>query len=238
MKKAATVVFFASLFLPVVLLGGCGDAFGFLNPAFVGTIAGGVYPVTPGPGADFVFVRVVNEIDQPAEFVVTIERAEPERDEEGSVTVDPATGLPITRRVLETLWLNTEPSAPANDFGVLFPCGESAIDRVGLGEDLQPTDIAVFVGGGGVAGSPGFGISAVSVPPLNRRPMTGPSNFNCGDTVIFRAIRNSNALGGVKLESFLLPGFEQPSVFASGTDTFVTYQEFLESQALEETEEP
>jgi len=57
-------------------------------------------------------------------------------------------------------------------------------------------------------------------------------NFNCGDTIIFNAFRSSGVAGGVALNAFLLPGSEQPSIF-SGPDTFVNYQQFLESQVQE-----
>ncbi len=210
---------------------GCGDLTSLLNPAFVSTVSGGSFPVTPGPGADFVLVRVVNETAQTAEFIVTIERQVVERDEDGNPLVDEQTGDPITRPVRETVRLDTEVSAPANELGVLFPCGESAIDLIGLGQNLMPTDAAVFVGGGGAGGVPGFGIPASTLNPLSR--LTDPSNFNCGDTVIFRAIRSVNEAGGIKLESFLLPGFEQPSVFA-GPSTFTNYEDLLESQLRED----
>ena len=186
-------------------------------------------------GADFVLVRVVNETGQNAEFIVTIEREVIERDEEGNPLADTETGVIITRPERETVRLNTAAQAPANEVGVLFSCSESPVNVVGLGENLLPNDAAVFVGGGGAGGAPGFGVPAATVNPLMRVPPNpeDPSNFNCGDTVMFRAIRSTGVTGGVKLESFLLPGYYQPSVF-TGPSTFVNYQSFLESQNRED----
>jgi hypothetical protein len=58
-------------------------------------------------------------------------------------------------------------------------------------------------------------------------------NFNCGDTIIFRAFVSTGAVGGVALQSFLLPGSEQPSIFR-GPNTFVNLEQFLESQVRED----
>ena len=52
---------------------GCGNV-GILNPAFLSAFVGGVVPFTPGPGAAYVFVRCVNDTDEPIEFIVTIQR--------------------------------------------------------------------------------------------------------------------------------------------------------------------
>ena len=234
-KRASLGTVAAALVTFMCLAGGCGNALGIFNPAFVNTLSGGSFPLTPGPGADFVLVRVVNETGQNAEFIVTIEREVIERDEEGNPLADTETGVIITRPERETVRLNTAAQAPANEVGVLFSCSESPVNVVGLGENLLPNDAAVFVGGGGAGGAPGFGVPAATVNPLMRVPPNpeDPSNFNCGDTVMFRAIRSTGVTGGVKLESFLLPGYYQPSVF-TGPSTFVNYQSFLESQNRED----
>ncbi|MBU0718994.1 MAG: hypothetical protein KJ749_12150 [Planctomycetes bacterium] len=219
----------AGALMPMVLGVGCGNSSASLfNPAFINTVSGGAFPLTPGPGADFVMVRCVNETGQNAEFIVTIERNVVERDEDGDILTDDA-GIAVTRPQRETVRLNTQIVAPANEAGVLFPCSESAINVVGLGKNLLPSDAAVFVGGTG--GTPGFGVSAATVNPLSR--LEDPSNFVCGDTVIFRAFRSQGVAGGVKLQSYLLPGAEQPTGF-SGPSTFVSYQNFLESQIRED----
>ena len=96
---------------------------------------------------------------------------------------------------------------------------------VGLGENLLPTDAAVFVGGGGVGGAEGFGVPAGDLYPLQ----LAVGNFNCGDTIIYQAFRTTGIAGGVALQSFLLPGSEQPSSF-TGPSTFVNYEEYRESQ--------
>ena len=209
-----------------LMMTGCSGASDLFNPAFISTTTGGYVPLTPGPEADFVMVRCVNETGQNARFVVAIER-------EIVVDRDDETGAVNVETQLESVQLRTGAQSPANELGVLFPCSESAINRVGLGKNLSPTDTAVIVGGGGVGQASGIGISAETLNPLNRVPEEGPSNFNCGDTVIFRAITDNNVSGRVRLESFLLPGFEQPSVF-DGPSTFVNYQNFLESQVSED----
>ncbi len=204
---------------------GCGGAF---NPAFINTFTGGEFPRTPGPGASFVLVRALNETGENAEFIVTIERNAIQRDENGAPLVDDA-GNVILVPERETVRVNTRPVAPANDVGVLFSCLEEPINIIGLGENLLPTDSALFVGGAGVGGTQGFGISASTLSPLLRQA----GNFSCGDTVIFRAIRSTGVAGGVRVQSFLLPGFEQPEQF-NGPSTFVNLERFLESQTRED----
>lgn len=228
--RTRLLVFVLAAAIPAVFGPGCGSTASFFSPAFVNTVSGGVFPLTPGPRADFVMVRVVNETGATAEFIVTIEREEFELDENGNVIVDDQ-GNSVTRPVRETVRLNTQSNAPANELGVLFACDESPINLIGLGENLLPNDPAVFIGGGGAGDVPGGGIRVGTLAPLSR--LTNPSNFVCGDTVIFRAIISATSAGSVKLESFLLPGFEQPDVFV-GPSTFVNYQDFLESQQRED----
>ncbi len=213
--------------LAAAVLSGCGSA--LFNPAFVNSqMGGGVVPQTPGPAADFVLVRVVNSTGQPAEFIVTIDRdvldlddeGNPQRDEDGNL-------LTVAKR--ETVRLQTAATGDSAESGVLFPCSDSRITRVGLGENLLPTDAGVFAGGTGAGGSTGFGVPVGSLNPLS----LAAGNFNCGDTVIFRAIVQAGQAGGIGLQSFLLPGFEQPSEF-SGPNTFVNFQQFLETQVSED----
>lgn len=202
---------------------GCGNL-GLLNPAFVNTLTGGIVPVTPGPGAAFVFVRCVNETGQPVEFIVTVEREVLVVDEFGNYELDDD-GQFITRPERETVRLTTLAEGNAGELGVLFSCRESPVTLVGLGENLLPTDAAIFVGGGGVIGAEGFGVPAGNLYPLQ----LAVGNFNCGDTIIFRAFRMTGMAGGVALQSFLLPGSEQPSIF-QGPNTFVNLEQYLESQ--------
>lgn len=206
---------------------GC-DNVSLFNPAFVNTVIGGQVPVTPGPAAAFVFVRCVNETDQPVEFIVTVQRDVLVLDEQGDFQLDEQ-GQFITRPERETVRLTTLTNGQARELGVLFPCGESPLTHVGLGENLLPTDAAIFVGGQGAVGAAGFGVDAGDLNPL----LLGAGNFNCGDTIIFRAFLSTRVAGGVGLQSFLLPGSEQPSIFG-GPDTFVNYAQFLEAQVREE----
>jgi hypothetical protein len=221
----------------MAVLAGCGTSV-FFNPAFLNTFVGGEYPVTPGPGAGFLFVRTINETAQSVEFVVTVERAVVQTDEEGNFRFedlnnngvrDPNEEF-ITESQLETTRLRTPAGGKASDLGVLFPCRTSLITRVGLGENLLPTDAAAFVGGEEAGGAAGFGIPATGLNPLR---FVNPTNFNCGDTIIFRAVQTVGVAGGVSLQSLLLPGSEQPDRF-NRANTFVNYEAFLESQIRED----
>ncbi len=207
---------------------GCGSATAIFNPAFINPFFGGVVPVTPGPGAAFVFVRTVNDIGQPVEFIVTIERDVLVVDDQGNFRID-QDGQFITRSERETVRLTTLSDGQARELGTLFPCGESPVTQVGLGENLLPGDAAVFVGGQGAGGAAGFGVPAGNLNPL----LLQEGNFNCGDTIIFRAFQSRNVAGGVGLQSFVLPGSEQPSVF-QGPDTFANYERFVEAQVRED----
>lgn len=208
-----------------LVVAGCGSS--FFNPAFVNSVGGGVVPQTPGPNADFVLVRVVNSTSQTVEFIVTVDQdvldlddqGNPQRDENGNL-------LTVSKR--DTVRLQTAATGDSSESGVVFPCSESRITRIGLGENLLPSDAGVFVGGAGAGGSTGFGVPVGSLNPL----LLSEGNFNCGDTVIFQALIQTGTAGGIGLKAYLLPGFEQPSEF-SGPNTFVNYQQFLETQVSE-----
>jgi len=208
----------------LTLAAACGSTATFFNPAFLNELYGGQVPVTPGPGAAFVLVRALNETDQAVEFIVTIEREVLVEDENGDFQQDDQ-GNWITRPERETLSLSTSPASQASQAGVLFRCSESPVTIVGLGEDLQPTDAAVFVGGEGAGGAAGFGVPAGSLNPLQ----WSAGNFDCGDTIIYRAFLSTGVVGGVGLQVYLLPGSEQPDEF-NGPDTFVNLSNYLESQ--------
>ena len=156
LKSKVSITGAVAFFVACVVLigGGCGTS--IFSPAFVNQVSGGSFPLTPGPGAAFVLVRGVNDTGQTAEFIVTIDRLVIETDENGNFLFDQETGEPITREERETKRLLTQPAGLGNDLGVLFECGQFPVIRIGLGEDLLPTDAAVFVGGsGGLAGRRG-----------------------------------------------------------------------------------
>jgi hypothetical protein len=196
------------------------------NPAFVNTLSGGIFPLTPGPNAGFVFVRAVNEADETIEFLVTVDREVPDTDDQGNFVVD-ASGNFLTHTERETVRLRTFPDGRAHELGVLFPCRRVDVTRVGLGENLLSTDAMVFVGAEGPVGAPGFGVPAGDLNPLSAEA----GNFACGDTIIFRAFSSTGVTGGVKVQSFVLPYSEQPSEFRA--DTFVNLEDFLETQVRE-----
>ena len=205
---------------------GCGA--GLFNAAFLNTTVGGQFPVTPGPGAAFVLVRGLNETGQNVEFIITVERERLVLDENGDFQVDDDNNF-ITRPERETIRLLTGATGQGTDLGLIFDCGVEPVTFVGLGRNLLPTDVAVFVGGAGAGAATGVGVAAGALNPLS----LAASNFNCGDTIIFRAFRSTGTPGGVRVESFLLPGSEQPSVF-SGPNTFVNLEAFLEAQVRED----
>ena len=208
---------------------GCGTEASFLNPAFINANIGGQYPLTPGPGAAFVLVRCVNETGDVAEFTVTVEREVYVKDEQGQNQFDDL-GQPVTTTERETVRMTTFANAPANELGVLFSCSPEPVNIIGLGENLLPSDAAIYIGGQGGGGTPGAGVSAADVNPLSRTA----GNFGCGDTVIFRAFTPGGIAGGtVSIQALLPPGYEQPSIFA-GPDTFVNMAEFLETQVRED----
>lgn len=210
------------------MAGGCGGNVSFFNPAFINTLTGEYFPLTPGPSAAFVLVRAVNETEEVIEFIVTIDRDVSDTDDLGNPLID-SSGNFLTHSERETVRLTTFPEGRTHEVGVLFPCRESRLTRVGLGENLLPTDAAVFVGGQGPLGAPGFGVPAADLNPLSLEA----GNFMCGDTIIFRAFPSTGVTGGVKVQSFLLPYTEQPSVFR-GPDTFQNMEEFLETQVRED----
>ena len=209
--------------------GGCGGEAAFFNPAFVNALSGGVFPTTPGPTAGFVLVRVVNETNERVDFIVTVEKEVPKTDENGVFILDDSGDFVLEAAPPETVTLPTSPAGRARDIGVLFPCRQQRLARIGLGENLQPGDAAALVGGAGTAAAPGTRITVGSLNPLSY----ADNNFDCGDTVIFRAYPRIGVPGNVALESFLLPGSEQPGA-VTGPDTFVAYEEFLESQVRED----
>lgn len=213
----------------LALLVGCGGSAYFFNPAFINTVEGGIFPVTPGPEAPFVLVRVVNQTDQIVEFVITAQRKVFVEDDNGIIQED-ENGVRITRPELQTVSLTTTPGGLSAQLGTLFECTQTSISLIGLGENLLPTDAAVFVGGGGVGGETGFGVPAANLNPLSLEV----GNFNCGDTIIYQAFQSSGVTGGVALQSFLLPGSEQPSDFPENSNTFVNYWEFLQTQVRED----
>jgi len=202
---------------------GCESTATVFNPAFLNELYGGQVPVTPGPGAAFVLVRAINETDQNVEFIVTVEQEVLVVDEDGNYQQDDQ-GNYITQPKRVTLSLDTG-VGQASEGGLLFSCSPSPVTIVGLGKDLLPTDAAVFVGGEGAGGAAGFGVPAGGLNPLQ----WAAGNFDCGDTIIYRAFVSSGVVGGVALQVYLLRGSEQPDIF-SGPDTFVNLANYLESQ--------
>jgi len=193
---------------------GCNSTL-FLNPAFVNSATGEVFPLTPGDRAAFVLVRGNNTTQSAIEFVVTAERLVPDDD-------DPD----VLNPVLETFRLLTQPTAQANDLGVLLDC---PVARVGLGENLDrpQTEPGLFVGATAV-GAGGFGV------PPNINPLSADfGNFDCGDTIVFQASTAGGAVGGVIVASFVLDDAGQPDV-PSGIDTFVNARSLLEEQELDD----
>ena len=70
------------------LSSGCGIDAPLLNPAFINTFTGEVFPRTPGPNAGFVLVQAVNETPETLEFIVTIDRDVLDIDDDGNPLLD------------------------------------------------------------------------------------------------------------------------------------------------------
>lgn len=196
---------------------GCNSAL-FFNPAFINSATGEIFPLTPGDRAAFVLVRGNNTTQSSIEFVVSAERLVPDED-------DPN----VMNPVLVTYHLLTQPTAQANDLGVLLDC---PVSRVGLGEDTidQPqSEPGLFVGATAV-GAGGFGV------PPNINPLSADfGNFDCGDTIVYQASTAGGAVGGVIVASFVLDDAGQPDP-PSGLDTFVNARSLIEEQRLDDEE--
>ena len=212
----------ATSFIGVWIVGltGCGDdAAAIFNRSFINTLTASEFPLAPRPENGFILVRVVNSAQDPIRFLVTVERQTivGEGDERATVLDQ------------ETVELFTQPGANVNEAGVLFECSpEEPILRIGLGRNLNKpqSDPALFVGGV-AAGTPGFGV------PSNKNPLSSEDGlFQCGDTVIFRAIVSTNSVGGFRVESFVIPWESQPEDV--GKDTFGSVRRFLNEGRREE----
>lgn len=217
-QTAAPLALCASL-----VFGGCG----IFDPQFRSTVTGGEVPRTPGPNAAFVLVLGDNETDRTVEFIITIERNVLDLDDTGSAQLD-ENGQFLVKPVRETVRVCTPPGGGAQRLGTLFACGDEPVTLVGLGDDLQPTDRHILVGGDCDSSAPGTGITVPSLNPLQ----LSTGNFNCGDTIIFQALVNSAVAGGISVQVLLLPGSEQPSEFA-GPNTFANLTSFLDAQRRE-----
>ncbi len=235
MRRRVAELSLVAMTASVAFAAACGSASGLFNPAFVNTVDGGVFPLTPGPNSSFVLVRGLNETAAVLEFFITIERRKLVLDENGEIIRD-GNGNALTEDVLESTKVTTLPGGRSNDVGVLFECRDSAILRVGLGQNLLASDAAVFVSDPAtfnfddpLGNAGGFGILAQGLTPLQ----LFDGDFFCGDTVIFRAFASSGVPGGISLQSFVLGGYLQPTT-VSGPNTFANYEAFLESQARED----
>ncbi len=215
LQSSAVVSRRVALCVAGALLCGC-DSRAFLNPAFVNSVEGGLFPLVPEPGSGLLFVRVVNTTSENIRFTVTIERAA------GGGGTGEVTNA-------ETIDLFTQTGAQSNESGVVFDCTEdNPILRVGLGEDLNrpSTDPGLFVG---VIGdiTAGFGVPA-NINPLN----AAFNDFQCGDTVIFQAIAANSEPGGFRVNPFVLPHELQPD--DTVRDTFQVTADFLRGRPSEE----
>ncbi len=194
----------------VVTAGGCGDPT-LLNPAFVNATQGTLFPVAPTPENGLVLIRGVNTTTESVSFLVTIERSTVVSDDVGGGA----------SAYSETTELFTTPGAQSNEAGALFECTPSnPIARIGLGENLNrpATEPGLFVGGANDI------IQGFGVPP-NINPLSQEQNdFQCGDTIIFRALESNNAPGGFKVEAFVIPFETQGETVR---DTFGVASDFL-----------
>lgn len=195
----------------------------FLNPSFINSTSGELFPLVPGPDNGLVLIRAVNNTSERLTFIITVERSTEITDTDGSAGT-------ITQA--ETVELFTQPEALSNEAGVLFECtAENPITRIGLGRNLnQPeTESGLFVGGFGDV-IPGFGVPGNINPLANDPPDV--NNFKCGDTVIFQAIQSIAAPGGFRVKPFVLPYELQPE--ETVRNTFRVAADFLNGRPTEE----
>ena len=201
----------------LVMAGACFDPL-FVNPAFVNTFQGGLFPFVPGGENDLLLVRTVNSTNVTLRFLVTIERATLLTEGGGNGTVTDA----------QTTELFTIPGGQSNEAGVLYDCSDqNPVARLGLGENLNRpgTEPGLFVGGTGDI-TQGFGVPP-NINPLSR----DNGDFKCGDTVIFEAFESNNAPGGFKVRAFVLDFETQP--VSTVRDTFTVAAEFLRGRPSE-----
>jgi len=199
-RNMAAIAFLVPALCLAFAPGGCGDSMAIFNPAFINTLVGGQVPVTPGPGAAFILVRCVNETDVPVRFIVTVERANPILSDDGTFELGDDGQVLTTRELDLPLELVTTAGGLGREIGALFSCGESPVTRLGLGQNLLRGDVAVFIDAQGIGGAQGFGVVADDLNPLTLEA----GNFNCGDTIIFRAFEKDAVVGGVGLQTYRL----------------------------------
>ncbi len=187
------------------------------NPSFVNQQTGDVYPLAPGARSSFILIRANNTTSRAIEFVITAERQAPDPNNPDATVTE-----------LETRRVFTRPVSGANDVGVLMDC---PVARIGLGEVLdQPqTEPGLFVGAQAV-GAGGFGV------PPNVNPLDASvGNFECGDTIVFRAAQSASVAGGVTVGAFVLDADTQPVVIR-GLDTFLNARTLIEEKGTDEEE--
>jgi hypothetical protein len=181
---------------------GCFDPALLLNPSFVNTFTGELFPFAPRPENGFVLVRVVNSTTENLTFIVTVERARMLSDETGTVNET------------DTINAFTTTGNQANESGILFDCfADNPITRIGLGENLNnpDTEAGLLVGGFSDI-TEGFGV------PPNINPLSSANgDFDCGDTVIYEAFESANAPGGFKVQAFVLDWETQPETAVRNT---------------------
>lgn len=217
MKK--TVINLLRLSLLVVMTGCGADAALLLNPAFVNQIEGGVlFPLAPRPDTGLLFIRANNATTESITFLITVERS--------TLLVEGNTTMTLSES--KTTEVFTEPGSNSNDAGILFNCDENnQITRIGLGRNLnQPsTDAGLFIGGFNDV-IPGFGV------PGNINPLDAlDGDFECGDTIVYRAIQSVNQPGGFRVQAFIIPWENQPD--NTTRNTFDVASQFLGGRPTE-----
>ena len=109
--------------LLLVMLSPVGCDPSLLNPAFVNSIQGGLFPLVPQPDTNLLLVRVTNSTNDTIRFTVTIERSMPAAQGGSTGTVTQS----------ESIDLFTQPGSQSNEAGVLFEC--STANPIPFGAD-------------------------------------------------------------------------------------------------------
>jgi hypothetical protein len=109
--------------------------------------------------------------------------------------------------------------SPGGNSGQVFQC---PVDRITLGSFTDE-------------GAVGYRTSFPGGPQIDlvwdQDPLVSGFSYNCGDTVVFMAVDNTNMPGGVEIVAGLIGGADQTGPF-SGPDTYENLLQLLASENL------
>lgn len=170
-----------------------------INPELVNTVSGGAV-VPAAPGAEeFVVIQLINNSNFFLDALVSVDVPDP-----GSLIAD-----------IRSVFENIRPQG--GDAAVVLRC---PVDRVGLGSLSDPSSSGFRVG---IAPQGKIGVA------WGETPLVAGFNYDCGDTVLFVAINDATASGGVRIDAGVVSGAAQP---VPAIDTFGTLEAVLTSNGF------